>query len=165
MLETQEERVPAMAASNLDRQQQCVGTPSMMPSYWEDFWYLADTSADLAVIEGTYEPPAGTDPYLVELLSCMEMPPSLQAATPFQFVVNKKENKMAWMKQREKTAGEPSFLSFASYKAVSHDEMLNSVDRLLQMVPLLVGFSPEAWQVITDVEILKKAGQLRVAKM
>ena len=69
------------------------------------------------------------------------------------------------MKQRERTAGEPSCLSFAHYKAASQDRMLNSVDILLRMVPLPVGISPDAWQVITDVEILKKAGELRVAKM
>ena len=60
----------------------------------------------LAVIECTYKLPAGTDPYLVELLSLMEMPSSLQAATPFHFVVNEREIKMAWMKQRERTAEE-----------------------------------------------------------
>ena len=43
--------------------------------------------------------------------------------------------------------------------------MLNSVDTLLHLVPLLVGFSPKAWQVITDVEILNKAGELPVAMM
>ena len=43
--------------------------------------------------------------------------------------------------------------------------MFNSVDALLRMVHLLVGFSPEAWQVIINVEILEKAGGLRVAKM
>ena len=125
-----------MAASNLAWQQQGMGTPSMMPSFLEDFGYLANTPVALAVIECTYEPPAGTDPYLVELLSCMEMPPSLQAATPFHFVGNEKENKMAWMKQRERSAGEPSCLSFAHYKAASHVEMLNYVDTLLRMVPL-----------------------------
>ena len=91
MLETQEEIVPTTAALNLARQQQCVGTPSMMPSFLEDFGYLADTPAALAVIKGNYEPAAGTEPYLVELLSYMEMPSSLQAATPFHFVVNEKE--------------------------------------------------------------------------
>ena len=111
----------------------------------EDFGYLADTPAALAVIDGSYEPPAGTDQYMVELLSCMAMSPSLQAATPFHFVVNGIESRLAWMKQRERTAGKPSCLSFAHYKAASHDEMLNSVDTLLRMVPLLVSFSPEAW--------------------
>ena len=57
VLETQEEMVPAMAASNLARQQQCVGTPSMVPSFLADFGYLADTPAALAVIDGSYDPP------------------------------------------------------------------------------------------------------------
>ena len=96
--------VPAMAASNLSRQQQCSGTPSMAPSFLADFGYLADTPAALAVIDGTYEPAAGTDPCMVELLACMKMPPFLQEATPFHFVVNERENRMAWMKQRERTA-------------------------------------------------------------
>ena len=69
------------------------------------------------------------------------------------------------MKQRERTAGEPSCLSSSHYKAASQDKMLNSVDILLRVVPFLVGFSPAAWQVIIDVEILKKAGEFRVAKM
>ena len=107
----------------------------MLPSFLEDFGYFADTPSALAVIEGTYyESPAGTDPYLIELLSCTEMPPLIQAATPFHFVVNEKEKKMTWMKQREKTAGEPLCLSFARYKAASHNEMLNSIDTLLRMV-------------------------------
>ena len=37
VLETQEEMVLAMAASNLARQQQCVGTPFMTPSFIQDF--------------------------------------------------------------------------------------------------------------------------------
>ena len=43
--------VPAMAASNLARQQQCAGTPSMMLSFLQDFGYLADTPAALAVFD------------------------------------------------------------------------------------------------------------------
>ena len=65
VLDTQEEMVPAIAASNLARQQQCVGIPSMMPSFLEDFGYLTDTPAALAVTEGIYEPPTGIYPYLV----------------------------------------------------------------------------------------------------
>lgn len=137
----------------------------MAPSFLIDIGYLADTPAALEVINGSYIPPAGTDPYMVELLACMEMPTALRESPPFPFVVNERENRLAWMKQRERTSGEPSCLSFAHYKAASQDDMLNSVDTLLRMVPLLVGFSPEAWQVVTDVEILKKAGEFRVAKM
>ena len=137
----------------------------MLPFFLDDFGYLADTPAALSVIESTYVPPTGTDPYLAELLSYLAMSHSIQVSIPFPFVVNKRENRLVSMKQRERTAGEPSCLSFSHYKAASQDKMLNSVDTFLLMAPLLVGFSPQAWQVVTDVEILKKAGELRVAKM
>ena len=132
--------VPAMAESSLQRQLQCQGTPSMMSSFLDDFGYLANTPAALSVIEGTYALPVGTDPYLVELLSCLKIPPSIQASPPFPFVVNEQDNRLAWMKQREQTAGEPYCLGFSYYKVASLDPMLNSVDTLLRMVPLLVGF-------------------------
>ena len=40
-LESQREMVPAMAASNVRRQQQCLGTPSMCEPFISDFGYLA----------------------------------------------------------------------------------------------------------------------------
>ena len=83
VLETQEEMIPAMATSNLNRQQQCQDTPSLLPPFLNDFGYLADTPAALSVIAGTYVTPTGTDPYLVELLSCLSMPHSIQVSTPF----------------------------------------------------------------------------------
>ena len=95
VLETQEEMVLAMAESNLWQQQQYQGTPSMTPSFLDDFRYLADTPAALSVLEGTYVPPAGTYPYLVEFLSCLEMQPSIQTSPPFPFVVNKRDNCLA----------------------------------------------------------------------
>ena len=144
VLETQEEMVPAMAESNLQQQLQCQGTPSLMPPFLDNFGYLVDTLAALSVIKGTYVPPAGTDPYLVDLLSCLETPPSIQASRIFPFVANEQDNCLAWIKQRERTAGEPSCLGFSHYKAASLDPMFNYLDTLLCMVPLLVGFSPEA---------------------
>ena len=60
-----------------------------MPPFLDDFGY---------VIEGTYVPPAGKDPYIVELLSRLEMSPFIQASPPFPFVVNEKDDPLAWMK-------------------------------------------------------------------
>ena len=69
------------------------------------------------------------------------------------------------MSQRERTSGEPSVLSFAHYKTASMDDDLNEIDTMLRLVPLILGFTPEAWKFITDVEILKRAGEYKVAKM
>ena len=69
------------------------------------------------------------------------------------------------MTQKEQTASEPSALSLAHHKSASMDDDLNAANTLLRAVPLHVGFSPKAWQTITDVEILKKQGEYRVSKM
>ena len=44
------------------------------------------------------------------------------------------------------------------------DHKLNSIHILLQSVPIHLGFSPPAWQTMTDVEILKGIQQTHVDK-
>ena len=61
--------VPAMTLSNVRRQQQCLGTPSMHEPFLSDFGYLADGPAAQEVLSGTYVPPASSNPYLCELLA------------------------------------------------------------------------------------------------
>jgi hypothetical protein len=43
------------------------------------------------------------------------------------------------------------------YAVGATDTILNTIDTLLHQLPYRFGFSLEAWQQITDVEILKKA--------
>ena len=74
-------------------------------------------------------------------------------------MVNEQDNKLAWMKRPERTAGEPSYLGFSHFKAANQDPMLNSVDTLLRMVPFLVGFSTEAWQVNFGAHVSKIPNQ------
>ena len=92
LIEIQAEIVAAMAQSNLSRQQKCIGTPSMSPSIIEDFGYLSEKPAAISVIAGTYLPPFGTDPYLVEFLECLQMPEKIQALGPVNFFVDAEEN-------------------------------------------------------------------------
>jgi hypothetical protein len=43
--------------------------------------------------------------------------------------------------------------------------MLAEIDRFMRNIPYREGFSPQAWQFITDVEIVKKAGVFDIKKM
>ena len=45
------------------------------------------------------------------------------------------------------------------------DPKINEIDTLLRALPCRHGFSPGSWQVLTDVEILKKPGVFDVEKM
>jgi len=164
-LHTQGEMVAAMGLSNLNRQQQCLGTPSMSPPFTYDFGYLADTQAALDTIKGTYNPPPDTDSYLVEFLNTLAITASNLSPGSLHIDINTAENRSAWNSQSVTTSGEPSCLSFAHYKVASLDPLLNYIDTFFRSLPLAAGFSPVAWQRITDVEILKKEGVYLVDKM
>ncbi len=71
--------------------------------------------------------------------------------------ISQDENRQGWKKRRLASA-EPSGLTMDHYAVGGEDELLNDIDTLLRQLPYRFGFSPEAWQTITDVEILKKAG-------
>jgi hypothetical protein len=49
--------------------------------------------------------------------------------------------------------------------AASEDEEMSEIDRLLHQIPNDKGFSPKVYRIITDFEILKKAGVYDVEKM
>jgi hypothetical protein len=74
------------------------------------------------------------------------------------------ENRQRWQTCRLASA-EPSGLTMDHYAVGGVDESLNGIDTLLRQLPYRICFSPEAWQTITDVEILKKAGIFDVELM
>jgi hypothetical protein len=51
------------------------------------------------------------------------------------------------------------------YVVGGEDPELNEIDTLMRQLPYRFGFSPDSWQKITDVEILKKIGVYDVEKM
>jgi len=53
----------------------------------------------------------------------------------------------------------------AEVKAASQDHILANIDTFMRNLPYTKGFSPRSWQLITDVEILKKASVYDVEKM
>jgi hypothetical protein len=53
----------------------------------------------------------------------------------------------------------------AEVKAASQDITLAEIDTYMRTLPYTKGFSPQSWQLITDVKILKKAGVYDVEKM
>jgi len=153
--------VKACAESNRRRQMQCQDTPFMTPPLLDKLGYLADTPAADEILKGTYEPPPGLDQYTRELLRELEMPEKIRAAGPMSVEVSAEEQLLAWKKQKENVAAEPSGLAFSHYKAVSNHNALVRVDAVMRGIPLQMGFAPDAWCHITDVEILKKANVLR----
>ena len=57
-----------MAAFNLTRQQQCIGTPFMFSPLIDNFGYLANEELAQQVINGTYIPPLWASKYAKEFI-------------------------------------------------------------------------------------------------
>ena len=155
-LHTQPEMIRAMKDSNLLRQQQCHGTPSMTEPFLSDFGYLANTPAADAVPAGTYQPPADLDTGTKEFLTCLKRPDELLVLGPIDATVTPEQNRDAWQRQDERKGSEPSTPGFAHCKAASLLPALNNIDTLMRNIPLVCGFSPISWRTVTDVEIFKK---------
>jgi len=97
--DTQETMVPAMAASNLARQQMCIITPFMTMLLMGDLGYLADTpAAATEIINGTYEIPEGTYKYAAEFIAGLQMPDAIRDIGPLDCSITPEKNKYAWRK-------------------------------------------------------------------
>jgi hypothetical protein len=103
-----------------------------------------------------------------ELLSKMCVPldmlKSHTALGPISTQITPEENKSGWKKRRLASA-EASGPSMDHHVAGCKDSVLNEIDTLMRELPCQHGFSPDSWQTITDVEMLKKAGVYDVEKM
>lgn len=150
---------------NLSRFTQSEGTPPMMEPLLSDLGYLGDTTEADEILQGTYQPPAGTDYYAKLFLRELRMPDNVKLHPMPQMDVTPEGNRSAWLKQKESVSSEPAGLSFSHYKAGAQDNDINQFDAALRGLPYKYGFSPKHWREITDVEILKKAGVYDIDKM
>ena len=146
----------ACICENKQRFFQSSNTPFMISPLLDDFGYLADTAAADQVLNGTYQPPDGTDQYAKLLLDQLYIPWEVTKMVPISVDISTKEHKQSWKKQNERTLSEPTGLSFNHYKAASQDPLLADFDATMQNIPYAKGFAPKLWQNITDVKILKK---------
>ena len=143
-------------------------TPPMVSPILDELGILGDTDAIEQILEGNYVAPEGTDPYMKELLEEMRMPAairnSVQAEGTISTTISAAENKSGW-KKRKIASAESTGLTMDHYAAGCEDPDLNAMDTIFRQLPYHHGFSPDSWQTITDVEILKKSGVYDVEKM
>ena len=155
----------ACARSNLSRQHRCLNTPFLQPPLLNALGYLSDTTTADSILRGTYVPPITLDTYTQAFLRELTVPRALLNLGPIDITISTQSHIQAWSRQKDRTASDPSGLSFSHYKSSIHDSMLVETDVLLRQLPLKLGFVPKSWCHITDVEILKKANVYDVDQM
>ena len=115
------------------------------------------------MINGIYIAPAGTPDYANEFLEVLAIPNSIKELGMVDLRINAVDNKLGWKKQKERTSSEPSTLGLNHhYKTACLDNNLNKIDTFLRDTPLTLGFSPTAWQRITNMQILKRSLEFQV---
>jgi hypothetical protein len=129
----------------------------------DELGFLGDTEQVEQILQGSYDPPEeGTDRYMQEILTEMRMPPalrrSLETDGPISTEISLAENTAGWKKSKLASA-ESLGLTMDHYAVGCEDSVLNNADTLFRQLPYPQhGFSPDSWRILTDVEILKKAG-------
>jgi hypothetical protein len=114
----------------------------MMQPLLQDLGYLANTPQAQQILDGTYHPPPGTDPYMVKFLDKLRMPERVHAKL-VPATVSTQEHQIFWNKMGEAKGSEKTELSNAHYKAAAQDDKLAAVDTSLRQMPYRHGFAPE----------------------
>jgi hypothetical protein len=150
---------------NISRFSQSHDTPPMVEPLVDDLGFLADTTEAQSILDGTYQAPPGLSHYAALLLRELRMPDNVRLHPMSAVTVTPTTNRAAWKRQKEAVSSEPDGLTYSHYKAASLDDIINDFDASIRSLPYEYGFSPQNWQSITDVEILKKAGVYDIDKM
>jgi hypothetical protein len=162
--DTRTTMIKAFFKENNSRFSQTESTPPMQSPLVEDLGYLAETEMAEQILEGSYEPTKELDHYAQELIHELRRPESVRKKGDITILATSEEHAQGWKKTKEKSA-EPSGPSMAEIKAASQDTILAEIDTFMRNLPYTKGFAPRSWQLITDIEILKKTGVYDVEKM
>ena len=144
---------------NDSRFSQSSDTRFMQPPLVNHLGYLAETPIADQILQGTYHPPEHLDKYTKKMIQELRMPDHLKNQPRTSATISTSEHIYAWRRQKESTASDSiAGISFTHYIAGTYDPTIAEFDATMRSLPYQYGFSPQNWQTISDVEILKKAG-------
>ena len=140
-----------------------VQSPPMTSPLLDDLGYLGVGPGSQSILDGTYCPPSGVDPYAVDWLSQLHWAcPSRDRTTPPSIFrpcgISTKEHITSWRYAKERIAPGHSGLHPAHWKASCQDPYLASMDAAWANYPMVSGYSPERWRHGVDTLIPKKIG-------
>ena len=148
--------VPIIAQSNRVRQQQCSGTPFMIPPLVEIFGHLANEEPAQQVKNGTFNIPEEVDPVVKDLIQSLKMNDEIRKRKEISVCITPKENTAIWKKMKDKTTSASGTPGFSHYKMASKIDDINRIETFLHNAPLQTGFTPSDWTTVTDLKIAKR---------
>ncbi len=92
--------------------------------------HLASTAKSQQILDGTYEPPVDTDPFMVKFLAELRMPDRFRN-NQVSACISTPEHQHFWSKMSEAKGSKKTELSNAHYKASANDDLLAALDASL----------------------------------
>ena len=153
----------AIIGENTTRFLQSRNTPFLQDPLLSDIGILGDKHATESILKGEYTNSSCsrlTSTYIKHLKRPQNVHEDVTLST---FDIN--DHIKGWSRAKESTAAEPHGLQFPHFKAALKNPDLAAADYILREIPFRTGFSPKAWQTITDLQIYKKNRDLDVELM
>ena len=135
-------------------------TPLMSGQLADEIGYTGTSAACQRVLEGTYDPPEGTDEYTTDLLLHLRKPPNI--SNPPSAYLTTQEFQEGWKKMKETTSAGISGITFAHMKAAAQHDHLAAFEATMAHIPYSTGYSPQDWKKSVSVMIEKKGKGIQV---
>jgi hypothetical protein len=155
----------AFACEGTRRFSQTIGTPLMQPDFVQRVGYLAELPGAEEILNGTFVPEPGMDPYAVQFLSHLKMETAVSTQPPISKVISTQSYRDSWKKMKPNTSSSPFGPTFVHYIAGSRDQQIAEFDATMANIPYASGYSPEVWINMVDVLIPKKTTSSAIEKL
>jgi hypothetical protein len=141
------------------------GTPLMQTDFVQRVGYLAQLTGAEEILNGTFVPEPGLDPYVVQFLSHLKMETAVSNQPPISKVISTQSYQDSWKKMKPITSSSPFGPTFVHYIAGSRDQQIAEFDATMANIPYASGYSPEVWRKMVDVLIPKKTTSSAIKKL
>ena len=102
---------------NSRRFRQADQTPFMISPLLDEVGLLGMGPATVGILDGTYQPPEGADPWAAHLISYLGRGPGVDASSTVSVAITMEDHIAGWRKAHEQTSLGPSGLHFGHCKA------------------------------------------------
>jgi hypothetical protein len=137
----------------------------MQTDFVQRVGYLAEPPGAEEILNCTFVPESGLDPYAVQFLSHLKMETAVSNQPPISKFISAQSYRDSWKKMKPNTSSSPFGPTFVHYIAGSRDQQIAEFDATMANIPYASGHSPEVWIKMVDVLIPKKTTSSTIEKL
>jgi hypothetical protein len=152
------------AQENSRKYRQTENTPCMQGRLAQDLGFLGNSPASQEILDGTYNPPVGTNEYVREFLQQLKYDPNAKDDSPME-ILTTEDYIDGWKKKKEQTSAGKSGWTFSHSKTCALNTETANFEATMAHIPYVTGYAPKEWRTGVNIMIYKKANLDRVDKL